>query len=154
MILKRSNWIYHQDFVRRLKNRIRTNHQLYPGVYDISGLDEVRTLKEFDDRFTARAHNFAGADDYYFRSSSIRVIDKIRLPTLIIHAQDDPFIPFEPMRDPAVTNNLNILLLAPAQGGHVAFVGAKPNGDEDRFWAENRVIEYCKLATGPLGTED
>lgn len=148
MILKRSNWIYHQDFVRRLKNRIRTNHKLYPDVYDVSGLDEVRTLREFDDRFTARAHNFAGADDYYFRSSSIRVIDKIRLPTLIIHAEDDPFIPFEPMRDPAVANNPYILLLAPAQGGHVAFVGAKQNGDEDRFWAENRVIEFCKLALG------
>ena len=147
MILKRSNWIYHQDFVRRLKNRIRTNHKLYPDVYDISGLDAVRTLREFDDHFTARAHNFAGADDYYFRSSSIRVIEKIRLPTLIIHAQDDPFIPYAPMLEPAVADNPYILLLAPPQGGHVAFVGAKANGDEDRFWAENRVIEFCKLAS-------
>ena len=101
LIMKRSNWIYHQDFVRRLKKRIRTNHKLYPELYDLTGLDEVRTIKEFDDRFTARAHNFAGADDYYYRSSSIRVIDRIRIPTLIIHAEDDPFIPFAPLRDPA-----------------------------------------------------
>lgn len=146
MIVKRSNWIYHQDFVRRLKKRIRTNHKLYPDVFDLTGLNEVRTLKEFDDRFTARAHNFAGADDYYYRSGSIRVIDRVRLPTLIIHAEDDPFIPVAPLRDPAVTNNAFILLCAPANGGHVAFLGATRNGDDDRFWAENRVMEFCKLA--------
>jgi hypothetical protein len=154
MIVKRSNWIYHQDFVRRLKKRIRTNHALYPNVYDISGLEEVHTLKEFDDRFTARAHNFAGADDYYYRSSSIRVIAQIRLPTLIIHAQDDPFIPFEPLLDPAVTNNPYILLLGPERGGHVAFLADKRNGDSDRFWAENRAIEFCKLADGPKQKPD
>jgi predicted alpha/beta-fold hydrolase len=146
MILKRSNWIYHQDFVRRLKKRIRTNHKLYPDQYDLSGLDEVRTLKEFDDRFTARAHNFAGADDYYYRSSSIRVIDQIRIPTLIIHAEDDPFIPFAPLRDPLVANNPYILLVGTKQGGHVAFIASDQNGDYDRFWAENRVIEFCQLA--------
>ncbi len=150
LILKRSNWIYHQDFVRRLKKRIRTNHKLYPDVYDISGLDDVRTLKEFDDRFTARAHGFAGADDYYFRSSSLRVIDRIRVPTLIIHAEDDPFIPFSPLNDPAVTNNPYILLIAPKQGGHVAFLSAERNGDTDRFWSENRVIEFCRLADETL----
>jgi predicted alpha/beta-fold hydrolase len=150
MILKRSNWIYHQDFVRRLKLRIRTNHRLYPELYDLSGLDEVRTLKEFDDRFTSRAHRFANADDYYYRSSSLRVIDRIRIPTLIIHAEDDPFIPFAPLLDPAVTGNPYILLLGPQQGGHVAFIGAKKEADSDRFWAENRVVEFCQIATENL----
>lgn len=150
LIVKRSNWVYHQDFVRRLKKRIRTNHKLYPELYDITGLDDVRTLKEFDDRFTARAHGFANADDYYYRSSSLRVIDKIRIPTLIIHARDDPFIPFAPLRDPAVVNNPYILLLDPEQGGHVAFVSAHRNGDQDRFWAENRLIEFCKLGDAVL----
>ena len=72
LIMKRSNWIYHQDFVRRLKKRIRTNHKLYPELYDISELSAARTIKEFDNRFTARAHGFADADDYYNRSSSLR----------------------------------------------------------------------------------
>jgi predicted alpha/beta-fold hydrolase len=156
MIVKRSNWIYHQDFVRRLKQRIRTNHKLYPELYDLTGLDEVRTLKEFDDRFTARAHSFAGADDYYFRSSSIRVIDQIRIPTLIIHAEDDPFIPVEPLLEPAVANNPYILLIAPKRGGHVAFISADRKADEDRFWAENRIVEFCKLVTAgsPASTID
>jgi predicted alpha/beta-fold hydrolase len=146
MIVRSSNWIYHQDFLRRLKKRIRTNHKLYPELYDISGLDDVRTLKEFDDRFTARAHGFADAEDYYYRSSSLRIMDKIRIPTLIIHAEDDPFIPFAPLHDAAVSNNPYILLIDTKRGGHVAFISAEQNGDVDRFWAENRVIEFCKLA--------
>jgi predicted alpha/beta-fold hydrolase len=150
LIMKRSNWIYQRDFVRRLKKRIRTNHKLYPEVFDLSGLVGARTIKEFDDRFTARAHNFAGADDYYHRSSSIRVIDRIRIPTLIIHAEDDPFIPFAPLRDPAVANNPYILLVDPKQGGHVAFISADQKADVDRFWAENRVIDFCKLANETL----
>jgi len=179
LILKRSNWLYQKDFVRRLKQRLRRKHKLFPELYDISGLSSVRTLREFDDRYTSRAHGFNGADDYYYRASSIRVIDKIRIPTLIIHAEDDPFIPFEPMLDSAVTTNPYILLIATKQGGHVAFLSAKPqlrevthssaknqsapngsstpNGqhstprqDPDRFWAENRVVEFCAMAGAAL----
>ena len=147
MIVKRSNWLYHRDFVRRLKQRIRTNHKLYPERYDISALDEVHTLREFDDRYTSVAHGFADANDYYYRSSSLRVVDRICVPTVIIHAEDDPFIPITPLRDPAVADNPYILLLAPAQGGHVAFIAADREDDDDRFWAENRVVEFCKLAS-------
>jgi predicted alpha/beta-fold hydrolase len=146
MILRRSNWIYHRDFVRRLKQRIRTNHRLYPESYDISGLNEVHTLREFDDRYTAVAHGFADAADYYNRSSSLRVVDRIRVPTLIIHAGDDPLIPFAPLEDPLVTENPYIFLLGPQHGGHVAFISALREVDNDRFWAENRVVEFCKLA--------
>jgi len=150
LILERSNWIYHTDFVRRLKKRIRAKHRLYPELYDISGLRRVRTLRQFDERFTAPAHGFAGADDYYYRSSSIRVIDQIRIPTLIIHAEDDPFIPFASLRDPGVVNNPLVLLLACAQGGHVGFISPGREDEEDRFWAENRVVEFCKLAPDSL----
>ena len=150
MILKRSNWIYQRDFVRRLKQRIRINHKLYPERYDISGLDEVHTLREFDDRYTSRAHGFADANDYYYRSSSVRVIDRIRIPTVIIHAEDDPFIPVTPLQDPAVADNPYILLLAPQRGGHVAFIAGDRKDDGDRFWAENRVVEFCKLANESL----
>ena len=184
LILKRSNWLYQQDFVRRLKHRLRVKHKLFPDQYDISELSSVKTLREFDDRYTSRAHGFDGADDYYYRASSIRVIDKIRIPTLIIHAEDDPFIPFAPMRDPALTKNPYILLVATKQGGHVAFISDRsrssnhslpatqhsvlstqnlaPGADdpslithhssirEDRFWAENRVVDFCALAQATL----
>src|SRR6266550_5272294 len=149
LILKRSNWLYQQDFVRRLKQRLRVKHKLFPDNYDISGLSSVKTLREFDDRYTSRAHGFNGADDYYYRASSIRVINHIRIPTLIIHAEDDPFIPFAPMLDPAVTTNPYILLLTTKQGGHVAFLSTNHRislTNPDRFWAENRVLDFCELA--------
>ncbi len=191
LILQRSNWLYQQDFVRRLKRRLRVKHKLFPDQYDISELSSVKTLREFDDRYTSRAHGFDGADDYYYRASAIRVIDRIRFPTLIIHAEDDPFIPFAPMRDPALSNNPYILLAATKKGGHVAFISAKPRPSnhslpdipdsslithhsslstqhsalgshdssliahhssrpEDRFWAENRVVEFCAMAQAML----
>jgi predicted alpha/beta-fold hydrolase len=146
MILRPSNWIYQQDFVRRLKKRIRTKQKLYPKLYDTEGLRQVRTLREFDERYTAPANGFADAEDYYYRASSLRVVAKIRVPTLVIHAEDDPFIPITPLRDVAVADNPYILLVAPKQGGHVAFISADKVGDEDRFWAENRVIQFCALA--------
>ena len=151
LICQRSNWIYHRDFVRRLKSRIRLKAKLYPEVYDISELHLIRTIREFDDRFTSLAHGFANAADYYDKASALRVMDKIRVPALIIHAQDDPFIPFAPLRDPSVGANPYILLQGPERGGHVAFVAAKPSpADPDRFWAENRVLEFCKMANATL----
>jgi predicted alpha/beta-fold hydrolase len=146
LIMKRTNWLYHHDFVRRLKNRIRFKQKLFPELYDISELGVVRTIKEFDDRFTAPAHGFADADDYYRRGSSLRVIDRIHIPALIIHAHDDPFIPFAPLQSGAVSDNPYIFLLAPEQGGHVAFISDDQGDDPDRFWAENRVVEFCGLA--------
>lgn len=146
LIMKRSNWVYHRDFVWRLKRRIRTKQKLFPKLYDISDLGSVRTLKEFDDRFTARANGFADANDYYHKSSAKRVIAEIRIPTLIIHAQDDPFIPFTPLKDQAIANNPYILLIDPERGGHVAFVTSRPSPDQDRFWAENRLVDFFRLA--------
>ena len=143
-ITLRSNWIYHQDFVRRLRKRIYLKQKLYPELYDTSEVHLVRTIRDFDDRYTAVAHGFKGADDYYQKASAIRVIDGVQIPTLIIHAQDDPFIPFEPLRSKALTDNPYILLLAPEHGGHVAFVGTQKDG-EDRFWAENRVVEFVQM---------
>lgn len=159
LIMKRSNWLYQKDFVYRLKQRVRTKHRLFPDHFDISELDKIRTLKEFDDRYTSRTHGFDGADDYYYRASSIRVIDRIRIPTLIIHAEDDPFIPFAPLRDELIANNPYILLIATKHGGHVAFLSAGQNGDPDRFWAENRVVEFCRMAdnaqsTSPLRNDE
>ena len=126
-ICQRSNWIYHRNFVRRLKNRIRVKGKLYPELYDTSNLHLIRTITEFDERFTSVAHGFTNATDYYYKASALRVMDQIRIPTLIIHAQDDPFIPFAPLRDPAVGSNPYILLVGPERGGHVAFIAARPS---------------------------
>jgi uncharacterized protein len=137
------NWIYHQDFLRRVKNRLRRMKKLFPDLYDISALGDIRSIEEFDDHYVAPAFGFADARDYYAKASSLLLIERIRIPTLIIHAEDDPFIPFAPLRDVSVAANPYVLLIATERGGHVAFLSA--NAGEDRFWAENRLVEFCSF---------
>lgn len=142
----RRNWIYQQNFLSRLKSRIRRKKKLFPDLYDISGLSDIRSMEQFDDRFVAPAFGFADARDYYAKASSLPLIRNIRVPTLIIHAEDDPFIPFAPLREPSIAANPYVLLIAPERGGHVAFLSA--NAGEDRFWAENRLVEFCRMLAG------
>ena len=144
LILSRRNWIYHKQFLQSMKKRIRLKKKLFPDVYDLSELPRIRSLREFDEAFTSLASGFLNAGDYYYRASSIRVVANIRIPTLIIHAEDDPFIPFEPLRDPVFAENPYIMMVATQRGGHVAFVSSRT--DEDRFWAENRAVEFFQLA--------
>lgn len=142
-IERRDNWLYQKQFVRSLNKRMRLAQQLYPHRYDISELHLARTIREFDSRYTAPHGGFADVTDYYTRASSLPLIARIRRPTLIIHAQDDPFIPFSSFRDPSLQANPHIILLAPEHGGHVGFVAGETRA-EDRFWSENRVVEFCR----------
>jgi predicted alpha/beta-fold hydrolase len=143
LLMKRRNWIYQQDFLRRLRQRIGIKARLFPDAYDATGLSGIRTIKQFDDRYVAPAFRFASADDYYAKASSFPYIGRIRVPTLIIHAEDDPFVPFAPLRDQSITANPYVLLIATERGGHVAFL-SNARG-EDRFWAENRLVEFCQI---------
>ena len=83
----------------------------------------IRTVREFDEAYTAPYFGFADAEDYYHRASAMRVVDRIRVPALIITAEDDPFVPPQPFRDPKVAGNPHITLLACEHGGHCGFVG-------------------------------
>ncbi len=151
LLMQRRNWIYQRDFLRRLRNRIRAKQKLFPDLYDATGLGRIRSIQEFDNRFIAPMFGFENADDYYAKASSLPVIGRIRIPTLMIHSQDDPFIPFRPLRDPSIAANPYVLMIATEHGGHVAFMSANPR-DEDRFWAENRVVEFCETIDSALTT--
>ncbi|HEX8179777.1 MAG TPA: alpha/beta fold hydrolase [Pyrinomonadaceae bacterium] len=141
----RSNWLYQHDFLRRLRRRLRAADKFYPGRYDLSDLRAVRTLRDFDARYTAPAGGYRDVDDYYTSASSLPRIPDIRRPALIIHAEDDPFVPFASFRNPALKENPYVVLLAPRHGGHVGFVAADREPAADRFWAENRLVEFCRL---------
>jgi len=138
----RQNFIYEWNFLTGLKQRLRRKAQLFPGGYPLDGLGRVRTLREFDDAITAPAFGFRNADDYYCRSSALRVVGAIRVPTLVLAAQDDPFVPFTSFCDPVITANPHITFVAPPKGGHCAFISRF--GGEERFWAETRVAEFCR----------
>ena len=143
-IERRDNWLYQKSFMRSLHRRIKQKQRLFPELYDATDIRRIRTIREFDERYTAADGGYANANDYYARASSLPMIKDIRIPTLIVHAKDDPFIPFDPLQHPSISANPHVILLAPEHGGHLGFVGADTKG-EDRFWSENRVVEFCKL---------
>lgn len=138
------NVVYHRNFLYYLKRRLRVKKSLFPDLYDTTGLRLIRSIEQFDDRYIAPAFGFADARDYYAKASARRFLTRIRVPTLIIHAHDDPFIPISPLKDELREPHPHILLITPTQGGHVAFISANSQ-DEDRFWAENRLVEFCEL---------
>lgn len=143
-IERRSSWLYRQFFLRSLRQRVRRKRKFFPELYDTTGLHRIRQIRDFDARYTIADGSYRSVEEYYERSSSLPVIRHIRTPTLIIHAQDDPFSPFAPFRHPSIVENPYLIFLAPERGGHVGFVTAQANG-EDRFWVENRPVEFCKL---------
>lgn len=99
---------------------------------------------EFDEHYTAHDDGFKDANDYYLRAIGLPHINRIRRHTLIIHAQDDPFIPFDPFKDIASTANSFITLLAPEHGGHVGFIADRVI-QTDRIWAEIQIIEHFNV---------
>src|ERR1700692_95722 len=134
------NFIYQEHFVRNLKKRMRRKAKLFPGQFDLGPMAPVRTLREFDDKITAKYCGFRDATDYYTRSSALRVTAEIQVPTLIVISQDDPFVPFASFSDPALASNAHIRVIAPERGGHCAFI-SRHKGDA-RFWAEACLMEF------------
>ena len=134
------NFIYQHHFVRNLKSRMRRKAKLFPGKFDLSPLPRVRTMREFDDQITAKYSGFLDAADYYAQSSAMRVAAEVRVPTLIVTSQDDPFVPFATFSNPALANNTYIRLIAPRWGGHCAFISRFTG--EARFWAEACTMEF------------
>jgi predicted alpha/beta-fold hydrolase len=141
------NVVYQWNFVRDLKARMRRKDECWPGRYDLSRLRFVRTVRQFDDLYTAPHFGFDGAEDYYHKASAMRVIDRVRVPALIITAEDDPFVPPEPFRNPQVTGNPQITLKLSRYGGHCAFVGPR-QGDDDGYWAEGRIVGFAERHAG------
>lgn len=142
-IERRSNRFYHRRFVHSLKARLKRKAALFPDRYDARHLARIRTIREFDEVYTSVAAGYADAADYYHRAAAVRVAAAIRLPTLIIHAQDDPFIPADPLLTPPFADNHSIAVLLTEHGGHVGFLAA-PGVDEDRRWAEHRVMDFVR----------
>jgi uncharacterized protein len=141
------NRLYQWNFVKDLKRRMRRKDRFWPGRFDLSGLDRIRTVREFDDAYTAPHFGFGGADDYYHRASAMRIIERIRVPALVITAEDDPFVPPAPFRDAKLSGNPCIELDVCPHGGHCGFVGPA-SGEDDGYWAENRIVEFIARRAG------
>ena len=161
-----ANRMYEAHFLRNLMRRFRRKTQLFPEQFRSQGMGPVRSLREFDDKITARFCGFTSADDYYFRSSGARVASRIALPTLVIHAWDDPFIRMLAETRAALAGNPAVDLIETRHGGHCAFLAKMPkkaasqNSEPGRgplaawgmqparHWAEATLIRFLMATVG------
>jgi predicted alpha/beta-fold hydrolase len=139
--------VYVRHFLKTLTAKTLKKLELYPDLCDRRKLLAARTFWEFDDALTGPVHGFTGAHDYYFRSSSIRFIDRIRVPTLLMNAWDDPFLPAEVLeRVRAIAKgNPNLTLEFTEAGGHVGWIAGQPW--DQRYYMEERVVGWLSSGT-------
>jgi hypothetical protein len=137
-----ANRIYEEYFMLKLRARFRAKVKLFPEHFDVSRLEGVHTLREFDDRVTAYYCGFTGAVDYYARASASNTVERIAVPGLILHAASDPFVKILPETRAKIARNPRLIFIESGDGGHCAFL-APPNGYDGR-WAEQQVVEYLK----------
>ena len=144
-----ANRFYERRFLRAMKRRLRAKARLFPELY--SGLERegvyrrIRSLRDFDGEIVARYGGFRDADDYYEQVRASRYASLLRVPTLIIHANDDPFIRTLPETREALRANPAVRYIETEHGGHCAFL-ADPAGEDSGRWAEETVARW-------LGTE-
>lgn len=130
-------FVYRTRFLRTLKRKSLEKARMFPGRLDVQRIRRAPTLAEFDDAVTAAVHGFESAADYYAQSSSAQFIGSIRIPTLLLSALDDPFIPADciPRGVPEC-----VTLETWPQGGHLGFIEGPPWWP--RFYAERRAAEF------------
>ncbi|HEV2273416.1 MAG TPA: alpha/beta fold hydrolase, partial [Acidobacteriaceae bacterium] len=139
------NRLYEWKFMRGLLGRFRRKAQLFPWIYSTKGIETIRTIREFDEKITGPYSGYLGADDYYYRAASARVVDRIAVPTLILNAQDDPFIRLLPATREAMIANPRIFFVETAHGGHCAFLA--PARGYDGYWAEKTLHDFLLWTT-------
>src|SRR3984893_17771706 len=140
---KRENYFYQRRFVKGLMARYARKAALFPKIYSRDGFGRIRSVRQFDDAITAPCFGYRDAQEYYEAASARKVAPRVRVPMLMVPAQDDPFVPYESFLAAMVGDNPAIQFLAPERGGHCAFI-SRHDGIE-RFWAEARVVEVCEV---------
>jgi uncharacterized protein len=148
-----SNRMYEWWFLQSLRKSYRRKAELWPGRFDSSLLRNVHSVRDFDEHITARYMGFAGAADYYDKASSMHVLDRIAIPTLVIHSDDDPFIVMSEESRRKLRENPMVTFLQTAQGGHCAFLSEPgKDGSDDGHWAERKIVEFLARLAGSEAT--
>ncbi len=137
------NRLYERRFLRALLRRFRRKALLFPRAFDPRVATGIHSLRQFDERITALYSGFLSADDYYTRAASARVLEQISVPTLVIHACDDPFIRVSADTREKLAVNPQITFLESLHGGHCAFL-AEPDhqSGNDGYWAEHTALRF------------
>jgi predicted alpha/beta-fold hydrolase len=139
--------VYQRHFLQSLRRKALAKLEQYPDLASRERIEAARTLYEFDDAVTAPVHGFENADDYYSRSSSIHFLDRIRVPTLLVSAYDDPFLPGDVLTTVAriAARNPRVAVEFLEKGGHVGFI-AGHNPFRPLYYAERRVARFFDRA--------
>jgi predicted alpha/beta-fold hydrolase len=134
-----ANRIYAAHFLQTLKPKARAMARRFPGRLDASRIDAVRTMWAFDDLVTAPLHGFEGTADYWTRASSKRWLASVAVPTLVLNARNDPFVPGDSLPS-EVDVAAAVLLEQPDEGGHVGFATGPLPGRID--WLPRRLTAF------------
>ncbi|MBC8083272.1 MAG: alpha/beta fold hydrolase, partial [Hymenobacter sp.] len=133
------NRLYLNRFLKSLRHKMRQKAALLPDQVDLSGLDDLIDFPQFDARFTAPMHGFKSADEYYETASSGRYLSSIRIPTLLVNAENDPFLPPACFPRALAARSKFVFLETPQAGGHVGFAEGPPDG---AYYSERRAVEF------------
>ncbi|MDH5398247.1 MAG: alpha/beta fold hydrolase [Cyclobacteriaceae bacterium] len=135
------NSLYEKQFLKELKQKVAQKAKLHPNELDISALENINTLWDFDNQYTAPLHGFKDAEDYYRKCSSLWSLKNIRIPTLIINAKNDTFLSASCFPVKELDDNPWVELDITAQGGHVGFAATD---DDGHYWSEKRALEFVE----------
>jgi uncharacterized protein len=136
---KLDNLLYERRFLKRMRKRLHAT-----GRYTLEQLNAARSLYQIDDMITAPSFGFQGADHYYATQSSLRFLEHIRVPTLLIQAKDDTFVPFDMYKHPVIEANPFIRLLVTEHGGHLGFLSRRGA----RFWLDEVALGFLDSVLG------
>lgn len=137
-ISKPANWIYAKRFLKSLTKKVKLKSMRMPEL-DVSGIDKISTLIDFDNRFTAPLHGYNDAIDYYHQCSAVNFLNTIQTRTLIINAINDPFLSRECFPVDQLKNHSFVAFESPRHGGHVGFAQFNKNG---LYWSEERAMNF------------
>lgn len=132
--------VYTRYFLRSLVDKVEQKSHLVDDHGMLAGVRGARTIRAFDDALTAPLHGFVDAGDYYRRSSSTHFLEEIRVPTLLLHSMDDPFLPPSAVPVRAMESNPALHPVLTDRGGHVGFIAGRLG--RPRFWAEESAAAF------------
>ncbi|MDC8005325.1 alpha/beta fold hydrolase [Aureisphaera galaxeae] len=136
-LTERQNWVYYTTFLNHLKKKCKQKMKRFPDRLDPSQFKAIKSLRDFDDIYTAPAHGFKDAMDYYEKNSSLYFLPNVRIPVLVLSALNDSFLSEECYPFSLSEKQKNIYLETPKHGGHVGF-----HATHSLYYSEQRVLQF------------
>lgn len=138
-ISKGENILYAKRFLKTLKEKVAKKAVFFPDEIPVGTLRKIKTLQDFDDHYTGPLHGFEDAHDYYEQNSSLYFLEGISVPSLVLNAQNDPFLSDKCFPIKVARQLETVWMEFPKYGGHVGF---SPRKSEDIYWSEKRAFEF------------